>query len=297
MGKPLIIGLGEILWDILPGGRVLGGAPANFAYHCMQLGADSYAVSAVGKDEDGAGILGLLDELHLSRKHIHIDEEHATGTVTVALDSAGHPSYTIHEHVAWDHIPVTATTTELFMRADAVCFGSLAQRNAVSRKAVRAYLDATGAGCLKIFDINLRQEFYHREILESSLEAADVLKLNDEELPVLSRMFSLHGGEDQILNALAETFGLKIIALTRGSEGSTLIIGKERSDFRSEAVKSIDTVGAGDSFTASIVMGYLMGKSQGDIHRLSSDLAAYVCTQKGATPGLPDYLTSEFNLT
>ena len=296
MGKPLIIGLGEILWDMLPGGKVLGGAPANFAYHCKQLGAASFVVSAVGKDEAGKEILDLLDELHLSRDHIQVDEGHATGTVTVDLDAAGHPSYTIHEHVAWDHISVSEATTELFRRADAVCFGSLAQRNTVSRKAVRAYLDVTKAGCLKIFDINLRQEFYNREILESSLLVADILKLNDEELPVLSRMFSLHGGEDQILNALAETFGFRIIALTRGSEGSTLIVGQERSDFRSEAVKSIDTVGAGDSFTASMVMGYLMGKPMVDIHRLSSDLAAFVCTQKGATPGLPESLTSEFKL-
>lgn len=292
---PVIIGLGEILWDMLPGGKVLGGAPANFAYHCRQLGAESYVVSAVGKDDLGCEILELLEKLHLPLEHVHVEERHPTGTVTVRLDGAGHPTYIIHKNVAWDYIPVEEGSMGVFDAADAVCFGSLAQRSPLSRKSVNSYLKATPSGCLRVFDINLRQDYYGKEVLERSLQVADVLKLNDEELEVVSRIFSLEGREDVLLESLLHTFDLKIVALTKGSEGSVLLTGMERSEYRSEPVQSVDTVGAGDSFTAAMVMGYLRGLRLKDIHRLASDIASFVCTQKGATPDLPESIIKEIN--
>jgi fructokinase len=291
--KPVIIGLGEILWDMLPGGKVLGGAPANFAYHCRQLGAESYVVSAVGKDDLGCEILELMEELHLPQEHIHIQERYPTGTVSVRLDGAGHPTYNIHTNVAWDHIPLGEGSTDVFEVADAVCFGSLAQRSPLSRKSILAYLKASSPECLRVFDINLRQKYYNREILESSLNEADVLKLNDDELEVLSSMFSLKGEKDDLLESLLQEFGLTIVALTKGSEGSVLLTGTERSEYRSEPVESLDTVGAGDSFTAAMVMGFLRGLALKDLHRIASDIASYVCTRKGATPELPVSLINE----
>jgi fructokinase len=294
-GIPVIIGLGEILWDMLPGGKVLGGAPANFAYHCSQLGAESYVVSAVGKDGSGCEILELLEQLQLPGEHVHIEERYPTGTVTVRLDGAGHPTYTIHKNVAWDYIPFEEGSMEVFTAADAVCFGSLAQRSPLSRKSVISYLDATPPGCLRVFDINLRQDYYSKEVLERSLQLADVLKLNDDELEVLAAMFSLKGKEDALLESLLQTYDLKIVALTKGSEGSLLHTGAERSEYRSEAVQSVDTVGAGDSFAAAMVMGYLLGHRLKDLHRLASDVASFVCTQEGATPGLPESIIREIN--
>jgi fructokinase len=292
--KPVIIGLGEILWDMLPGGKVLGGAPANFAYHCNQLGAESFVVSAVGTDGPGCEILELMDELRLPREHIHVEERFPTGTVTVRLDHSGHPSYTIHTNVAWDHIPAVEGAEDVFQWADAVCFGSLAQRSSTSRNTIRSYLKVTKPDCLRVFDINLRQSYYTRDVIEASLQVANVLKLNDDEMEVLSEMFSLAGEEDDRLESLMDSFNLKIIALTKGSEGSTLLTASERSEYRSEAVQSIDTVGAGDSFTAALVMGLLRGLELRDIHRLASDIAAFVCTRKGATPRLPEAYTSQF---
>jgi fructokinase len=293
--KPVIIGLGEILWDMLPGGKVLGGAPANFAYHCSQLGAESYVISAIGKDDLGSEIRENMDRLNLASLHLFTDERIPTSTVTVRLDAQGHPEYTIHENVAWDHLPVEQPALDLVSDADAICFGSLAQRSPVSRRSILSYLEHTRDDCLRVFDINLRQHYYSREVLEKSLDVADVLKLNDEELAILSELFSLKGSESQRMDSLFRTYDLTLVALTRGAEGSTLYNGSERSDYRAEAVRVMDTVGAGDSFTAAMVMAYLRGWSLNDMNRLASDLAAFVCTQKGATPTIPPAFIAELH--
>lgn len=291
--KPVIIGLGEVLWDMLPGGKILGGAPANFAYHCRQIGAESYVVSAVGKDDLGCEILEVMGRLQLPTEYVQIEENHPTSTVTVKLNHAGHPDYTIHQNVAWDYMPVEERSLELMAAADAICFGTLAQRSPLTRKSVNSYLEAAGPDCLKVFDINLRQTYFTQETLENSLGIANILKLNDDELEVLAEMFSL--GDDQPVQAekLMRMFDLQLVALTKGEAGSSLFTAKESSDYLSDPVKTEDTVGAGDSFTAAMIMGLLKGLNLKDLHRLASDLAAFVCTQKGATPGLPEGLINE----
>lgn len=289
----MIIGLGEILWDMLPGGKVLGGAPANFAYHCSQLGAESSVISAIGKDDPGCEILEKVEELSLPTEHLYIEDQFPTSTVTVSLDAKGHPEYTIHENVAWDHIPTEHKALDLVSRADAICFGSLAQRSAISRQSIHAYLDQSSDDCLRVFDINLRQNYYSRDLLEKSLGKADVLKLNDDELIVIRELFSMEGDENELLQSLLLNFNLKLVALTRGADGSTLYNGSERSDYQSDPVHAVDTVGAGDSFTAAMVMSYLQGASLNDMNRRASELAAFVCTRNGATPDIPAGLLSK----
>lgn len=293
LNKPVIIGLGEILWDMLPGGKKLGGAPANFAYHCSQLGADSYVISSVGMDDAGREILENLKRLQLSDEYIEIQAIYPTSTVTVKLDAGGHPEYTIHEQVAWDNMTVKHASIRLAQRADAICFGSLAQRSHVSCKTIHIYLAALPYKCLKVFDLNLRQNYYTKEIIENSLKISNVLKINDEEFIVLAEMLSLKGNEPEQAEALLRTYDLKLLALTRGGEGSSLITRSGRSDCKALAVNMIDSVGAGDSFTAALVTGLLKGVSLNELNQLASELAAYVCTQKGATPDIPAYLNKK----
>ncbi|MCP4311275.1 MAG: carbohydrate kinase [Bacteroidetes bacterium] len=278
---------------MLPGGKVLGGAPANFAYHCSQMGTESHVISAIGKDDPGCEILEQVEMLGIPSDFLFIEEQFPTSTVTVKLDARGHPEYTIHENVAWDHIPADQKALDMVKGADAVCFGSLAQRSPISRKSIQSYLAALSADCLRVFDVNLRQHFYSKEVIEESLGFADVLKLNDDELVILSDLFSLEGDDDELIGSLQQSFGLKLIALTRGGDGSTLYTGNDRSEYRVDAVRAVDTVGAGDSFTAAMVMTYLNGMDLKDTHRIASELAAYVCTQKGATPVIPAEILRE----
>ena len=291
--KPIIVGVGEILWDMLPGGKVLGGAPANFACHCSQLGAKSHVISAIGKDDPGCEILEDVEMLGIRSDFLFIEERFPTSTVTVKLDAKGHPEYTIHENVAWDHIPEDQGAIGLMAGADAVCFGSLAQRSPVSRKSIQSYLSAAPGDCLRVFDVNLRQHYYSKELIEESLGFADVLKLNDEELVILSDLFALEGDENALIRSFQQTYNLKLVALTKGGDGSTLYHGTERSDYRADEVNAVDTVGAGDSFTAAMVMTFLKGMYLKDIHRIASEISAYVCTQNGATPAIPSDLISE----
>jgi fructokinase len=290
--KPVIVGVGEILWDMLPDGKVLGGAPANFAYHCNQLGAESHVISAIGNDPLGQEILKQVKALGLTTGWLFMDDHLPTSTVTVKLDAKGHPAYSIHEHVAWDAIPHKPGAIDLMAGADAVCYGSLAQRSPASRNSIQAYISAAPAHCLRVFDVNLRQHYFSRELLEASLDFADILKLNDEELVIVSELLALKGDEDELIVSMQQTYNLELIALTRGSEGSTLFWGSQRSDYRSDAVRAVDTVGAGDSFTAAMVMTYLKGMKLKEMHRIASELAAYVCTRKGATPEIPSEIIS-----
>lgn len=284
-----MVGIGEILWDVLPGGKQLGGAPANFAYHANALGANGAVVSRVGDDEPGREILSRLDALGLDRRHLSIDPTHPTGRVDVRVDSAGVPRYVIHEPVAWDFLAADTPLLDLAGRADAVCFGTLAQRSPVSRGAIDSFLGATRPHCLRVFDVNLRQSFYSKEIIEAGLGAADVLKLNDEELPVVSELLALGRTEAASIGELTRRYSLRLVALTRGGRGSLLTSHDGRtSDHPGVAVQRIaDTVGAGDAFTAALVMGLLAEVPLDRINDAANRLAAYVCTQPGATPAVP----------
>ncbi len=283
--RPLILALGEILWDMLPAGKQLGGAPGNFAYHAAQLGGDARTVSAVGDEELGREILARLGALKLDTSQILVDREHATGTVSVAL-SAGQPSYTIHENVAWDFIASTPGLLELAERAECICFGTLAQRSPVSRGTIREALGRSPADGLRIFDINLRQRYYDRDVIETSLGLANVLKINDDEIRVLGRLLGCAPAAGEIF---ARFSNLKLIALTRGGEGSVLFgAGGEKNEHPGyPADPFVDAIGAGDAFTAALAMGLLRGDSIERINEDANRVAAFVCTRAGATPEIP----------
>ena len=300
MAKRTVIGLGEVLWDLLPSGKALGGAPANVAYHANSLGAEGVVVSAVGDDDLGREILDRLRAMSLDTRHVQVIASQPTGTVSVTLDEKGSPTYVIHEDVAWDHIAVDDATLELARRADAVCFGSLAQRSPEARKSVRAVLGATRDDALRVFDINLRGDFYDAELIEQSLGLANVLKINDEELETVTGLLGLDrdagdkGGDDGRLAKLAEGYDLRLVALTRGERGSVMFADGAFSRRDGIAVKVEDTVGAGDAFTAAVAVGMLGGMDLERVNELANRAAAHVCSQKGAMPGLPEELVGEF---
>jgi fructokinase len=288
----IIVGMGEALWDVLPEGKKIGGAPANFAYHVSQFGLDSCVVSAVGEDKLGKEILDNFDEKQLTYQIEQVP--YPTGTVQVELDEAGVPCYDIKEGVAWDNIPFTPELEDLARRTRAVCFGSLAQRSIVSRETINRFLDTMpeGEDQWKIFDINLRQGFYTKEILCVSMRKCNILKINDEELITLSRMFGWPGIdlEDKCWILLAK-FNLRMLILTCGVNGSYVFTPGEISFVETPKVEVADTVGAGDSFTAAFVAAILKGKSVADAHHLAVKVSAYVCTCNGAMPKLPEELT------
>ena len=287
----IIVGMGEALWDCLPEGKKIGGAPANFAYHASQFGFDSRVVSAVGADADGDEILDVF-----ARKGLRTQIErvpYPTGTVQVTLDKAGVPAYDIKEGVAWDNIPFTPEMESLARGCRAVCFGSLAQRNAVSRDAIHRFLKATPKDCMRIFDINLRQNFYTKEVIQESLRMCNVLKINDEELVIIGRMFGYPGLDmSNKCWLLLGKYNLDLLVLTCGVNGSYVFTHGEMSFFETPRVEVADTVGAGDSFTGSLCAALISGMPVAEAHKLAVDVSAYVCTQNGAMPELPEGLTS-----
>lgn len=288
--KQIIVGLGEALWDCLPEGRKLGGAPANFAFHAGQFGHDTVAISALGKDA-----LGDETESELKDKQLHYimpRVDYPTGTVQVTLDAAGVPSYDIREGVAWDNIPFTADIEAAARTCRAVCFGSLAQRSIVSRTTIQRFLAATPMDCLKIFDINLRQNFYTKEVICESLKACDVLKINDEELVAIGRIFGYPGldMENKCWLILGK-YNLRMLVLTCGTNGSYVFAPGVKSFQETPRVNVADTVGAGDSFTGAFTAAILAGMPIASAHKLAVDVSAYVCTQNGAMPQLPKELT------
>jgi len=282
------LAIGEILMDVFPDGARLGGAPTNVAWHANRLGAGSLIVSRVGNDPAGTRILEQLRQMGMDTKGITVDDVHPTGTVEVALNDDGKPAYAIREDVAWDFIQPGPEALEAAAKADAVCFGSLAQRSDVSRQAIQALLAATSPSCLRFFDINLRQAFYSEEIVTSSLELANAIKLNDEELPILASYYGLTGSDVEMASALAEQFSLRLVALTRGSAGSLLLAGNETSEHPGYPSAVVDTVGAGDCFTAATMVGFATGKSLDEINDIANRTAAFVCESSGATPLLPE---------
>ena len=287
----MVVGMGEARWDVLPEGKKIGGAPANFAYHVSQFGLPSRVVSAVGEDKLGAEI---LDNFREKKLNCMIEQvPYPTGTVQVELDAEGVPCYDIKEGVAWDNIPYTNALEGLAHCTRAVCFGSLAQRSIVSRETINRFLDAMPVTdeTLKIFDVNLRQGFYTKEILCNSFQKCNILKINDEELVTVSRMFGYPGIDlqDKCWILLAK-YNLKMLILTCGVNGSYVFTPGNVSFVETPKVEVADTVGAGDSFTATFVAALLKGMSITEAHRLAVEVSAFVCTQNGAMPVIPDYL-------
>ena len=290
MNNTIVVGIGEALWDVLPEGKKIGGAPANFAYHVSQFGLDGRTVSAVGEDKLGTEILENFYEKKLYSMIERVP--YPTGTVQVELDAEGIPCYDIKEGVAWDNIPFTSALEGLAKQTSAVCFGSLAQRSVVSRETINKFLDAMPEGnTLKVFDINLRQGFYTKEILCNSFKRCNVLKINDEELVTVSRMFGYPGIDlqDKCWILLAK-YNLKMLILTCGVNGSYVFTPGNVSFVETPKVEVADTVGAGDSFTATFVAALLKGMPIAEAHRLAVEVSAFVCTQNGAMPVIPDYL-------
>lgn len=286
--KKTVVGLGEILWDIFPDKKELGGAPANFAYHISELGLNGYVISALGADELGDEILNRVKGKSLN--YILERVPYPTGTVLVKVDENGVPEYEICENVAWDNIPFTKEMEELAKETDALCFGSLAQRSVNSCKSINQFIDMLPDYAMKVFDINLRQHFYTKQIIVESIQKSNVLKINDEELLTLSNLLGIgaDNDEEKIVRELIREYQLEIAILTKGEKGSTIITPDESSSLDTQKVKVVDTVGAGDAFTAAFIAAILMGKSIKEAHLLAVDVSAYVCTQKGAMPKLPE---------
>ena len=286
-----IVGMGEALWDCLPDGRKIGGAPANFAYHVKQFGFKSLAISAIGNDQLGTEIVEKFNQRNL--EHLLETVDYPTGTVQVTLDEKGIPCYEICEDVAWDNIPYTDRLDEIAHNCRVVCFGSLAQRNAVSRETINRFIDSMpeAEDTFKVFDINLRQHFYDEETIVNSLKKCNILKINDEELVVVGKMFGFPElSQTDACRRILETYGLKMLILTCGTEGSYVFTSEDTSFQPTPTVEVADTVGAGDSFTGSFIASILRGKSIPEAHKRAVEVSAYVCTQNGAMPLLPDYL-------
>jgi fructokinase len=289
-----IIGMGEVLWDLLPSGRQMGGAPANFACHARALGAEARVISRVGDDELGRELISRLENLGVATDSIEVDPVLPTGTVSIEIARDGQPKFHIHENVAWDAIRGEAPGRKAVTEARAVCFGTLAQRSAKSRESIRSLIAETPRAALRILDVNLRQHYYSREIIEESLALANVLKISDAELPRLAEMFGLHGDDHAQLTQLAERFYLRVVAFTRGRNGSLLLFDGRWAEHTGVPTQVVDTIGAGDSFTAAMTVGLLSGWPIDEVNLRANEVAAFVCSQPGATPALPAALRDRF---
>ena len=282
-----ILSIGEVLWDLLLSGRKVGGAPANFAFHCMQLGADVRLLSRVGDDDLGRELIEFYRSLGLSTEFIETDPTAPTGTVGVELSADGQPKYTIHENVAWDKIEATEAAVQFVQSADAVAFGTLAARSETTLRTIQTLVSQAKPSALRVLDLNLRGTFVDRNVIELMLRLANILKLNDEELARLAAMFEMPGStETQHVDWFIDRYGLKMLILTCGSQGSRIFHEGKEYVRASRKVEVVDTVGAGDAFTAMVVVGLLSGWSIETIHERANDIAAFVCTQSGATPKL-----------
>ncbi len=287
MNACTVAGLGEVLFDVLAASEQIGGAPMNFAYHVNALGARGLPVSTVGDDERGERALRELAERGLDVSAVSVLPGSPTGYVTADVNAEGVAEYTFPDDVAWDRLSLNKAAMAAAKEADAVCFGSLAQRSPASKAAIETFLDATRPETLKVFDLNLRQTFYSKTIIEDSLKRADALKLSDEELPALAGWFALTGKQADMVSTLVRLFGLRLCVLTRGGDGSLLATPDQISEHPGVPTEISDTIGAGDAFTASAVLGLLLGGPLDEINDHANRLAAYVCSQAGAMPPIP----------
>ena len=283
-----VIAIGEIVWDCLPSGKQLGGAPLNFAFFAKELGADAYAVSAVGNDVLGDETLAVAATTGVCLDYVQRNSL-PTSRVLVTLNEAGIPQYEIVEGVAWDAIEGSDAALKLVEDADVICWGSLAQRSEKSRNSILSLLDAAPDTCVKVFDINIRQHYYTREVVEASLERANILKLNEDELPLVARMLGVEGSDKEIVSILIDMYSLKYLIYTHGADFSEVYSADgEYSHVPTPKVSVADTVGAGDSFTAVFVTSLLKGDSLKDSHEKAVKVSAYVCTKNGAINPLPE---------
>lgn len=279
--RPVIVGIGELLWDMLPGGKRAGGAPINFVYHATQLGADGYAVSAVGNDIAGDEILSELEKSHI--KGIIQRNNYPTGVVEIVLKN-GIPSYKIVEGAAWDHINITDEAIEVIRQADAVCFGTLALRNKHSAHTIKKLLSYAPSSCFKLFDINLRENYYSAELIDELLSLADIFKINIDEMAIIGKFFNIGGNDEDICRFLIKKYRLKYLIFTAGEEYSIIYAGRQKSYMKTPKVNVCDTVGAGDSFSAAFIYNILTGKSLQEAHKAAVETSAFVCTRAGAWP-------------
>ncbi|MDD5728657.1 MAG: carbohydrate kinase [Victivallales bacterium] len=287
-GKFKIVSIGEVLWDIFQDNAKFGGAPANVACHCAAMADSAYMISSVGNDNYGKAAMEFLLGRNVNIDGVSVSGKYATGTVDVAVDRQGKPEYRINCQSAWDNIESNSCMEHIVRNADALCFGSLAQRDEVSRRTIERLVALSPAACLKVFDVNLRLDFYNDDILRNSVRMADIIKLNDEELPVVGKVFGLSGNAEAVMKELIRVTDVKLVAVTRGGDGAVIISRDEESDCPGIKVdKLADTVGAGDAFTAMLISGLLRGKPLDEINHNACRLAAYICSQPGATPELP----------
>ena len=289
-----VVGIGELLWDLLPTGAQIGGAPANYAYHAGSLGAEARTISRIGNDAFGYEMLTQLHTLGVSTGCVQMDETVPTGTVAVEIDAAGQPCFFITPDVAWDHLQVTPEALSAASSADAICFGTLAQRDPVARASIRSLVAASSSEALRILDVNLRQQFFSPVLIEESLHLATVLKVNDLELPQLATMFGLTGTDHAQMQQLAQRWQLRAVALTRGERGSALLTEHGWSEHPGVRVTVVDTIGAGDAFTAAMTIGLLSGWALDDVNAHANRVAAFVASHAGGTPPLPAGITASF---
>jgi len=281
----VVVGLGELIWDLFPEGRRLGGAPSNFAYVSRLLGAEAAVASRVGRDPLGAEALERLARAGLSTRYVQRDPAHPTGTVRVVVGEGGEPRYQVNEHSAWDYLEWTHEWAELAARAGVVCFGTLGQRHPAARKTITRFLEATGPAALRLFDVNLRHSFFTPEMLARSLSLADAVKLNEEELSAAARMLSLRAPDALgAARALVEHFGLELVAVTRGARGSLLVSREGADEHPGFPARVVDTIGCGDAFGAALVHARRHGAPLGLCNEVANRVGAWVATQAGATP-------------
>ncbi|HWR14934.1 MAG TPA: carbohydrate kinase [Terriglobales bacterium] len=288
MAEPaLVVGLGEVLWDMLPSGNVLGGAPANFAYMANVLGDRGIVASRVGCDELGREACSAMQALGLDTSYVQQDEIHETGSANVSIDPMGQPNFTIKKPVAWDFMEWTSSWEDLSTRADVVCFGSLAQRSSISAATIEQFLLKLRKNALKVFDANLRQSFYSQELLCRSFQYADIAKINEQELLEVAVLLKLGSGTEEIVSRrLLREFDLKLVCLTRGARGSLLVSEDQTVEHQGFQVEVADAIGAGDAFAACLVHDFLRGNSLVEISERANRFASWVATQTGATPSI-----------
>jgi fructokinase len=289
-----VVGIGEILWDVFPDGARFGGAPANFACHAAALNGSASIVSCVGQDRLGEQALAALAEHKVTTDHVVRLKAWPTGTVTVEVDSQGKPSYRFGLDDAWDHLTWSDELAQLARQTQAVCFGTLGQRSAASRETIGQFIAATPPDAWRVCDINLRPPFLDDAVIRQSVAAANVLKLNDEELPIVAAICGVPRRDADALAQLVSRFSLRAVALTRGAQGAILLRGDQRSECQGLPANICDTVGAGDAFTAALVSGLLRGHDLDTINRRACEIAAFVCSQPGATPPLPPEMQFAF---